>query len=677
MTVKSTYNFVPAPEEKDVFKPSWANLVSHDIPFSDGESGEIELTITAETPIFIRNGHAEGKEDNEFSHIEINGEKKYFIPGSSLKGMVRNVLEIMSFSRINVENDIFSFRDMTSKTYEEEVSKNRNLKTGWLQKKINGKWIIDECKVGRVRICDIENEFSVSFTDLTAAQKQKALADTGKSLSKSFKHKRDLGLTINDNFIKTGELYEFNGTGSFKGEIVVFGSIDNKKYEYIFQSGMGTTYTVSNDLIKRFEDIDSKLSDTLWRYYKKKKISKIPVFFKVNNGEVEHFGFSRLYKMPNTKYLNELEPLKSYFGRETKYDLDLAVTIFGTVEDTDKGHGTNRNKTALKGRVFFGNAKMIKSGEGQISDVPVVLSSPKASYFPFYLQNNQTYLQESTLKGYKKYPVHNSIKPSELNEESGDIESTIKPLPQGTVFSGKIRFHNLKKVEIGALLSAITFHGNNNNLFHNIGSGKPLGYGKIKLEVVIPDSMDFSIDEYLEAYEKLMIEKHKLNWLESDELKELFSMATNPANAKIDVNLVYPKLKLEGIQPKEANEFVNYKKQGLSLEKYSTDNPPTAILSIAAQLELDRLINHGGFPLETANFDKLQKQLKNDFNDNIPQGLIPQIENAIRKIFANHPASMRKLQKPFETEYKWSIITKWLGHERAKALYKELTGNEE
>src|SRR5680860_845721 len=63
MTVKSVYNFVPAPKEDEVFKPDWAEQVSHDIPFSDGESGEIELKITAESPIFIRNGHS--KEDKE------------------------------------------------------------------------------------------------------------------------------------------------------------------------------------------------------------------------------------------------------------------------------------------------------------------------------------------------------------------------------------------------------------------------------------------------------------------------------------------------------------------------------------------------------------------------------------------------------------------------------------
>ena len=86
--VKSTYNFVPAPTEDQVYKPEWADKVSHDIPFEDGESGEIELTITAETPIFIREGvskvDTQKKIENgfsfEFSHyFDKAGNKNYFI----------------------------------------------------------------------------------------------------------------------------------------------------------------------------------------------------------------------------------------------------------------------------------------------------------------------------------------------------------------------------------------------------------------------------------------------------------------------------------------------------------------------------------------------------------------------------------------------------------------------
>ncbi len=226
MNVKSVYNFVPAPKENEVFKPDWADKVSHDIPFEDGESGEIELTITAKTPIFIRNGHS--KQDAElfqkqqkgdlpnptdkekvsldrylsFSNVNRGNVKEYFIPGSSLKGMFRNVLEIMSFSRLKTVNDIFSYRDMASRNseFKNEVAQNSQLKTGWLEK-VNELWVIKECKVGRVSIRDIQNRFNVIFDDLTASDKYSKV--DGDILNLNFIENKKLGLEIRGRFIKT------------------------------------------------------------------------------------------------------------------------------------------------------------------------------------------------------------------------------------------------------------------------------------------------------------------------------------------------------------------------------------------------------------------------------------------------------------------------------------------
>ena len=112
--ITAPYNFVPL--NKEIFYPSWSNNgkeISHDIPFEDGESGEIDITITAKTPIFIRNHYQEGDEfyknndmkiSKEFCHIKtLDGAKQFYIPGSSLKGTIRNVLEIMSFGKIRVD----------------------------------------------------------------------------------------------------------------------------------------------------------------------------------------------------------------------------------------------------------------------------------------------------------------------------------------------------------------------------------------------------------------------------------------------------------------------------------------------------------------------------------------------------------------------------------------------
>lgn len=92
---KAPYNFVPLPE--DVFFPNWADKISQDIPFNDGLSGTIKLTITAKTPIFVRNGYSGTHKDNDFCHTP---NMKYFIPATTIKSCVRSVIEIMSFGKM-------------------------------------------------------------------------------------------------------------------------------------------------------------------------------------------------------------------------------------------------------------------------------------------------------------------------------------------------------------------------------------------------------------------------------------------------------------------------------------------------------------------------------------------------------------------------------------------------
>ena len=165
LMVKSPYNFVPAPEANEVFTPDWAEKVLHDMPLSaDAESGEISYTITAESPIFIRNGHSKKdhevfekwRDNKETEDFELNEEEKvrldrylsfsnyngkYFIPATSIKGMLRNVLEIMSFSRLNpnlVNDHRYGYRDLSNGSDYMKNYKSPAVKAGWLSKTENG-----------------------------------------------------------------------------------------------------------------------------------------------------------------------------------------------------------------------------------------------------------------------------------------------------------------------------------------------------------------------------------------------------------------------------------------------------------------------------------------------------------------------------------------------------------
>ena len=158
--ITAPFNFVPLNEK--VFYPPWADDVSHDVPFEDGESGSIDITLTARSPIFIR----DAKEETRFCNH--NGE--YYIPGSSVKGTVRNVLEIMTFSKMNVNSfndDTYAVRDLSSaKNF---YMKQMNLidqpftQCGWL-KVVDGEYTIEDCgTAGRINHTQIDYALNIEF----------------------------------------------------------------------------------------------------------------------------------------------------------------------------------------------------------------------------------------------------------------------------------------------------------------------------------------------------------------------------------------------------------------------------------------------------------------------------------------------------------------------------------
>ena len=109
--VPSPYGFAPLTDH--VTTPKWAELASHDVPFQDGISGWIELVIKAVTPIFTRGTEeAQTSRDKPARFYQLP-DGRYALPGSGVRGAVRNVVEIASFSRLDHMNDhTFGFRDL-------------------------------------------------------------------------------------------------------------------------------------------------------------------------------------------------------------------------------------------------------------------------------------------------------------------------------------------------------------------------------------------------------------------------------------------------------------------------------------------------------------------------------------------------------------------------------------
>jgi CRISPR-associated protein (TIGR03986 family) len=568
MKINSVYNFSPI--VCNVFYPQWEPIISHDVPYCDGVSGSIELEIEAKSPIYI------GGEEGRFP----NAKGKFFIPGSSIKGEIRNVLEILSYSRLDIYNDVkYSVRDFTNRNPHYRASKFSSVLGGWLSKTIEG-YKIEYCteKPGRIGHDQLGTKFNSRYSTIgfekSAKDKYATLHNDSKIEFVDFEIK---------SFQKLKDYYGrkiYGLGGNKKGYIVSTGQPSlstsekdgkptGKKFEFVFWDKTDKTEEFKNQdngephpIIKTFLfaylDHDPKNQTEDWGFWKNhlKNFRRVPVFITEEKGKINHFGLSMAYKLPYDKSTGDVlnEMYKTTLGN----GIDLATRIFGTI-----------NGDKLKGRVFFGHG----FSKGPCKELPernLILSSPKPTFYPFYIQQKTkaaySIYNDGILAGRKRYPVHKKFINHDL--KPSNLTSPLKPLDSGTRFTSKIVFHNLKKVELGALISSLSFHLQKDK-YHSIGMAKPFGYGKcaLKIKKMVIDNEVFEENilekkvELLEVFENAML-THDPKWLKSDSIKELMAMASE---GESDDSLKYPIMTMDS-----ENDFVKIKLARESLKPYSS-----------------------------------------------------------------------------------------------------------
>lgn len=429
--ISAPYNFVPLNEF--VFVPDWANDVSQDIPFADGEDGYIEVAWKNVSPLCIRD--ASGADGENYSmHVKMSdGSRLYFIPGSSLRGMLRNTLSIMSFGRLSQYDDI---------CYEKKKKKNTDQKL--------------------------------------------------------------------------------------------------RKYS---------------------------VKDFIYRVQEKKK----------------------------------------------NFEHDLVDVMFGWVDDD----------SSLKGRVQIGNAFSSRSLKDEELCAPVsgVLGTPKPSFYPLYLKQDKypykTYSTEgATISGTKRYRIHKGDSVTVLPQGNGNenIMSKIIPVPAGQTFKMRIVVHNMRKMEIGALLSAVTFN-HTQGAYHNIGSAKGFGYGKMECANLSLHGFAFSEEEYLKAFEYEMSlftkAKYSCLWRETTQVKSLVAIMSEHENS--DVRMMEMDV---AKSPLQKNEYEYYKTNFSRLEEtdksvttYLTEGDVVGLEESVKRVEAARLKKK--FVVENANtYDEIKADIK-------------------------------------------------------------------
>lgn len=575
--IRAPFNFVPLNDTPYI--ADWAHHISQDIPFDDGISGSLEISIQAKTPVFISDTvHENNTIVHEFCQLtDANGKVHYFIPGTSVKGMLRSVMEILSFGKMTqVQNQSFGIRDLSNSAdglfYRAKV-KVDNVHCGWLKVKEDG-YFLDDCGLPwRISAEELDKAFHIgllkfiqdgrnykSDANKTAFKKYQMLCDAHldeEQLSDYFLPDTNIAISTG------GRKFVRFGQGGEAGTIVFTGQpgvrkqkYDERKkkmvwsgkfFEFVFPERIeNENIPVPENVFKAFESIHQNSSD--YTQFRKKQLRKgkaIPVFFIYDSeGNIDTMGISYMYKFPAYNTVYNGIPLSLL----TQDKHDLCECIFGYTGKTD----------SLKGRVQFSIAEL--QGEASFSnDIRLALAKPHPSYYPLYLGQGQTWNAESIrIAGRKRYPVR-SKNYIMGNEGTDKMCRTIRPLAENSVFKGTIRFHNLLPIELGAIVSAIDFC-QHTECCHSIGQGKPLGYGKVKLTInrneLRSNSEDkiCSLDQAREAFVREMMRNIK-DWATSPQLTELFAMAKGIPDEKAE-EFRYMKMSTTG----DDNEF----KKGLS-----------------------------------------------------------------------------------------------------------------
>jgi len=487
--ITAPYNFVPL--NRRIYIPSWSEKISQDIPFSDSEDGYIKISFTNTTPILISGG------GRPISCTTPDGRKRFLIPASSLKGMVRSVMEIMTFSKFDKDsyNEAhFGYRDFGGRT---TTDNNRyinilqnNVRCGWLRyNKDMDKYVLEPC-VGFDTI-EIEQLYRYGY------------AASGDAIEK---------------FERLGCAYpEINGM-----QLVCTGHINGKRHEYLFGEKTGKEKIIGDDVANVFESVNQASTyfdpERINSYkYRLDRNEEVPVFFQEDeNGNITRLGFARMFRIAYEHSISD------GIKQENRHGKDLCQCIFGY---------TSKEKS-LRGRVQFSHAfSGYTPNDNELNYVKGVLGTPRASFFPFYLNQTRGQLANYNsdnieIAGRKRYPIHSDTYITELPAGNNNENVTIKMyiLPANNTFTTEIAIHNLRKVEIGAILSALTFH-NTPDTFYNIGMAKGYGYGKLKITEIELTGLSMKKEEYMKFFENEMNNFLGSEWVRSEQVSRLVEMA--------------------------------------------------------------------------------------------------------------------------------------------------------
>lgn len=515
------YNFVELPEQVVPAQPiPPANTYDSNL-----HTGWINCQLETSSALYIRCGltaqqfskREESKDKPDFFYTDPN-QLRPVLPGSSLRGMLRSLIEIISFSKLDQSRvdgkPSFTFRAVAAKSddplggiYKKTISV-RTVKAGYLICE-GDQWYIqpavemdsqpfiwirdDKVKAKLTGFISVEDAAyypqyfaNVSFGSIRI----KNIRPFAEQISRNpdqLQHKKGVLIT-SGNMAETGSVA---GTSPRKNHCLV-GQRDVKAPRLPISPEAVRIY---RETLTEFQQNEHAFS-SIWGVL---QIDRCIFYCPPKPGQpITLFGHSPNFRIP---YLHDgtdrpitIADLIPENLRNSQL-VDLADAIFGYVRPSKA-----MREQAQAGRVFVSDATCEQTPEADIwlsssAMMPHILSGPKLTTFQHYLTQDKSSKRDlnhyasqpgtkTVIRGHKLY-WHKGKSPKIEHPDPANAPETqttkIRPIKSGVKFTFKIQFENLRDEELGALLWLLKV-AQDETYRLSLGMGKPLGMGAIKIE---------------------------------------------------------------------------------------------------------------------------------------------------------------------------------------------------
>jgi CRISPR-associated protein (TIGR03986 family) len=399
-TAKAPYNFIPL--NKDV--------VSFDAPsdmdryLGNRHSGHIELNIETLAPFFIRGTSTDPVQECNENPAFFSPGNYLKIPGSSLRGMLRQLVEIVSSGKFQCDDRQLFFRNIGDEFYRETMIDVENncfprARAGLLVKR-GGRYFIQPSQViqnsEHYRIDGRFNGATFSIPGITDGLQQFTFRRIFFTPVPPMDHPHTdaKGNPIQLRYALVAAVSETPQKDYCEGFLVISGKFATKKHmQWIINMPVtGNDIEIPEEVVKQYAE-DNTREDKADLLKKLKEYSEVPCFYLTDGqGHINAFGHTGLFRHPYKYSVHQ----QLYPQLIDKQSVDCAEAVFGKLE-------------RWAGRVFFEDADLEPGQENVLMQEtsPKILSSPKPTTFQHYLEadkgKSKHWGEQAALRGYKLY----------------------------------------------------------------------------------------------------------------------------------------------------------------------------------------------------------------------------------------------------------------------------------